>query len=101
MFTEGFCTICRLDRETIGQIPHTLKGLYHMVHEHETANAIMEMVMVMELHCHYGHIAPSVAYQLVKNGLVGRLRFDDMKDGGTFCKSCIYAKATHKLITKI
>ena len=93
-FAEGFCTIRGSDGETIGWIPHTLKGLYCVVHEHKTANATGETMTVMELHQHYGHIAPSIACQLVENGLVGGLKFDDLKDGGTFCESCIYAKAT-------
>ena len=49
-FAEGFCTIKGSDGETIGQIPHTSKGLYRVVHEHETANAATETVTVMELH---------------------------------------------------
>ena len=100
-FAEGFCMIRRSDGETIGQIPRTLKGLYRVVHEHETANATDETVTVMELHQRYGHIAPSVACWLVENGLVGGLKFDESKDGGTFCESCVYAKATHKPIAKI
>ena len=50
-FAEGFCTIKGSDGETIGRIPRTSKGLYHVVHEHETANAAAETVTVMELHC--------------------------------------------------
>ena len=100
-FAEGFCTIKGSDGKTIGRIPHTSKGLYCVVHEHETANAAAETVMVMELHHRYGHIAPSVARCLVENRLVSGLKFDDMKDGGTFCESCIYAKAMCKPITKI
>ena len=100
-FAEGFCTIKGSDGETIGRIPRTSKGLYHVVHEHETANAATEMVTVMELHRRYGHIAPSVARRLVENGLVSGLKFDDTKDGGTFCESCIYAKAMRKPIAKI
>ena len=71
------------------------------MHEHETANAAAETVMVMELHCRYRHIALSVAHCLVENRLVSRLKFDDTKDGGTFCESCVYVKATHKPIAKI
>ena len=100
-FAEGFCTIKGSDGETIGRIPCTSKGLYRVVHEHETANAATETVTVMELHCRYGHIPPSVARRLVENGLVSGLKFDNTKDGGTFCESCIYAKATHKPIAKI
>ena len=54
----------------------------------------------MELHCCFGHIAPSVAHQLADRGLVSGLIFDDSKDGGTFCKSCVYGKATRKPIAK-
>ena len=49
-FAEGFCTIKGSDSETIGQILRTSKGLYRVVHEHKTANAATETVMVMELH---------------------------------------------------
>ena len=49
-FAEGFCTIRGSDGETIGRIPHTSKGLYHVIHEHETANAMGETITVMELH---------------------------------------------------
>ena len=56
---------------------------------------------MMEWHRCYGHITPSVAHWLVEDGLVGRLKFDDLKDGGTFCESCVYAKAMCKLIMKI
>ena len=100
-FAEGFCTIRGSEGETIGRIPRTSKGLYHVVHEHETANAADETVTVMELHRRYGHIAPSVARRLVENGLVGGLKFDESKDGGTFCESCVYAKAMRKPIAKI
>ena len=54
----------------------------------------------MELHCRFGHIAPSAAHQLADQGLVSGLIFDDSKDGGTFCESCVYGKATHKPIVK-
>ena len=54
----------------------------------------------MDIFC-VTHIAPSVARHLVENGLVSGLKFDDTKDGGTFCESCIYAKATCKPIAKI
>ena len=100
-FAEGFCTIRGSDGETIGQIPHTLKGLYRVIHKHKTTNVADETMMVMELHRHYGHIAPSVAHRLVENRLVSGLKFDESKDGGTFCESCVYMKATRKPIMKI
>ena len=75
-----------------------LKRTYHVKHKHETANATRETMTIIELHQHYGHIAPSIAHHLVENGLVGRLKFDDTKDGDTFYESCIM---THKLIVKV
>ena len=54
----------------------------------------------MELHCRFGHIAPSVARQLADRGLVSGLIFNNSKDGGTFCELCVYGKATRKPITK-
>lgn len=82
-------------------MPCTSKELYYIVHENEATNVTGETMMAMELHCYYGHIALSIACWLVKNGLVSRLNFDDIKDRGIFCESCIYAKVTHKLIIKI
>lgn len=65
------------------------------------ASLLMEMVTVMELHHQYGHIAPFIACHLVENRLVSRLKFNESRDGGTFCKSCVYVKATCKPIVKI
>ena len=41
-----------------------------------------------------------MAQQLADWGLVSGLVFDDTKDDGTFCESCIYGKATCRLIVK-
>ena len=99
-FTEGFCTICGTDGETIGRIPRSTRGLYRVVWEHDTANTTSEHITVMELHRRFGHIAPSVACQLTTRGLVSGLIFDDSKDDSTFCESCVYGKATRKPIAK-
>ena len=94
-FAEGHCTIHGMDGETIGHIPCSSKGLYRVVHDNEsTHSAEDEQITVMELHHQMGHIAPSVARCLAENGLVSGLVFDDLKDKGTFCESCVYAKAT-------
>ena len=99
-FAEGFCTIRGTDGETIGCIPRSTRGLYRVVQEHDTANTALEHITVMELHCCFGHITPSVAHQLATRGLVSGLIFDDSKDDSTFCELCVYSKATHKPIAK-
>ena len=99
-FTEGFCTIHGTDGETIGRILHSTRGLYCVVQEHNTTNTASEHITVMELHCHFGHIALSVACQLATRGLVNGLIFDNSKDDGTFCELCVYSKATCKPIAK-
>ena len=99
-FAEGFCTIHGTDGETIGRILHSTRGLYRVVWEHDTANTASEHITVMELHHCFGHITPSVAHQLATRGLVSGLIFDDSKDDGTFCESCVYGKATCKPVAK-
>ena len=63
-FADGFCTIWGTDGETIGCIPRLTRGLYRVIWDHDTANAATERLTIMELHCHFGHISPSVARQL-------------------------------------
>ena len=48
-----------------------------------------------------GHIAPSVAHHLLEKGLISGLKFDESADEGTFCESCVYAKATRKPVAKV
>ena len=45
-------------------------------------------------------IHPSMAQQLADWGLVSGLIFNDTKDDGTFCESCIYGKVMCRLIVK-
>ena len=50
MFAEGHCTICGSDSETIGRIPCSSKGLYCVVHDHDSVHVVNERVTVIELH---------------------------------------------------
>jgi hypothetical protein len=61
----------------------------------------METVSRMELHRQMGHIAPSAAQRLAENGLVSGIKVDLSSGEPTFCKSCIYAKATQKPMKKV
>lgn len=47
-----------------------------------------------------GHIAPSTAQRLAENGLVTGIKVDLSSGEPTFCKSCVYAKATQKPVAK-
>jgi len=100
MFADGYCMIHGADGKTIRRIPQSTKGLYRVVHKGEHAAAAAEQFTVMEFHRWMGHIAPSVARRLAKQGLVSGLKIDTSKDKPTFCESCIYGKATRKPITK-
>ncbi|KAF8834457.1 hypothetical protein BDN67DRAFT_866007, partial [Paxillus ammoniavirescens] len=59
------------------------------------------MITVMELHHQMGHIAPSAIWRLAEKGLISGLKVNTSSVKLTFCEFCIYAKATHKPITKV
>ena len=101
-FGDGTCTICSPDDDGIGRVPKTHAGLYHVIHTgaDDGANAAVETVTIMELHCRMGHISPIFACHLAENGLVSGLKFDLLKDEPTFCEACVYVKATRKPVAK-
>ena len=101
-FGDGTCTICSPDDDVIGCIPKTHAGLYRVIHTGacDGANAAIETMMIMELHQRMGHISPIVAHRLAENRLMSGLKFDLSKDEPTFCKACVYTKATRKPIAK-
>jgi hypothetical protein len=76
----------------------TTRGLYCVMHE-EGAYAI-EVVSVMELHRHMGHIAPASTCRLVEDGLVTSLMLNpDSKE--EHCDTCIYTRATCQPVLKL
>ena len=101
-FGDGTCTICSPDNDVIGCVPKTHAGLYRVIHTgaDDGANAAVETVTIMELHCRMGHISPIFAHHLAENGLVSGLKFDLLKDEPTFCEACLYVKATRKPVAK-
>jgi hypothetical protein len=47
-----------------------------------------------------GAYIPKAAQKLVKNGFISGLRLESNPDAGLFCESCVYAKATRKIVPK-
>ena len=101
-FGDGTCTIRSPDDDAIGHVPKTHAGLYRVIHTgaDDGVNPAVETVTIMELHRRMGDISPIVAHCLAENGLMSGLNFDLLKDEPTFCKACIYVKATRKPIAK-
>ncbi|KIO08044.1 hypothetical protein M404DRAFT_78898, partial [Pisolithus tinctorius Marx 270] len=101
-FAEGTCTIRNPADDVVGRIPKSKAGLYRVIHDDDcdSINAAAETITVMELHRRMGHISPSVTRCLAEKGLVSGLKFDLSKDEPTFCKACVYAKATRKPVAK-
>ena len=85
--------------ERIGCIPCTQGCLYKIVHVLDSANAA-EPVLVMELHCHLGHIAVSSACKLVESSTVVGVEPDTGSQEGD-CDACVYACATHLPVPKV
>jgi hypothetical protein len=82
----------------VARIPWTTHRLYCVMHE-EGAYTV-EVVSIMELHRHMGHIAPASACRLIKDGLVTSLALDpDSKE--EHCNVCIYMHATHQPVPKL
>ena len=90
--TDGFGTIQGIDGKMIGHIQWSTKGLYHVVGDHDTANIAIEQLTIMELHSHFGHVAPSVAWQLTEWGLVSSLVFNNLTGEGTFANHVFMVK---------
>lgn len=59
-----------------------------------------ETLMVEQLHCRMGHIAPEATRRLVKEGLVEGIQLDETIEMGS-CDSCEHAKTTRKAIKKV
>jgi len=101
-FGDKICTIRDPTDDVVGHVPRSARGLYRVVHERDpdSMNSVMETITVMELHKRMGHISPSVARHLAESGLVSGIKVDLSSGEKVFCESCVYAKATRKLIAK-
>ena len=79
------------------------RGLYKVEHELniEEVNAVEESLTLDQLHCRFGHMSPIIAKKLIENKFVTGVRLGLTLSGDPFfCESCVYAKATQKIIPK-
>jgi hypothetical protein len=95
----GYLELTSLQGEHIGHIPWTQGCLYKVVHVLESTNTV-ESMLLMELHCHLGHIAPLSACKLVQNSAIIGIELDpDSQEAD--CDACIYARATRLPVPKV
>ena len=67
----------------------------------EEANAVDETLTLEQLHHRMGHISPVIAKRLIENNFVTGVKLESTSSGDPFfCKSCVYTKATWKIIPK-
>lgn len=97
--SDGHLEIQSRTGERLGRIARTARGLYRVSHEGEEGHAV-EVVSIMELHRHMGHIAPASIRKLVKGGLVIGLALDP-NSREEHCEACIFARATRKPVPKV
>jgi len=95
----GQLTIASPQGQLIGTIPCTSCQLYRIVHDPDSAHTI-ELLSIMELHCHLGHIAPASAHKLIESGAVTGVELDP-KSQETECDACIHTQSTRLPIPKV
>jgi len=87
-----------LSRELIANVAHNASCLYKYKHSLESTYAV-ELLSVMELHCHLGHISIASTCKLVENGAIKGIKLDpDAPE--TDCEACIFAHATRIPVPK-
>ena len=101
MFGGGKCVLRGPEGECVGQVPKNPKGLYRVEHEADSANAATEAITINQFHRRMGHISPLIAKKLIDNKLIMGVHLAETPSGDPFfCESCVYAKATRKLVAK-
>jgi hypothetical protein len=96
---SGHLDISSHARERLACIAQTTHGLYRVLHAREASYAV-EVVSVMELHRHMGHIAHARGCKLVVEGLVTRIALDP-NSWEEHCEACIYARTTRQPVPKL
>jgi hypothetical protein len=94
----GCLDLHSLDSTRIGRIQKSLRHLYRVAHSHDSAHAV-ELLTVMELHCHLGHISAASARRLVETGAVTGIELDP-NSSETNCETCLFARATRQPIKR-
>jgi hypothetical protein len=94
------CEICRGNGKLIGMIPKR-QALYRVIREVKKPSAHTvkpQEVIVMDLHCPMGHIAPCAAQELVTKNIVVGLSLVG-SDEPLECEACVKAKLVcHEVI---
>jgi len=98
LFNDSTCKIQNKNSKVIGQIPVSQNGLYKVEHDH-VGLVILEDNSILTLHHCLGHIPADTICALICYNVVTGLHLLDDK-WPIFCKSCEYAKAMHKCISK-
>ena len=102
MFKGSICSIYNTKDKVIGQI--LARNRFYQVDCEILSITTMagdtwEVLIIKELHCHLGHIAPEAAKKMVSSGTIEGIEVDLTSTLQT-CNSCEYAKATQKPIKK-
>ena len=97
--TEGYLEILDPDGQRLGKVMRTPRKLYRVNHASESANAV-EVLTLMELHRHLGHIATSSARKLVESGAITGVKLDSSSKESP-CDACIFLRATRHAIPKV
>ena len=85
----------------MGVIPKTAARVYKVEHK-EIASGVEERLSLGSFHQQIGHISPDTARKLVKDKMVTGVQLEYTLYGRPFfCASCVYAKATRKLVPKM
>jgi hypothetical protein len=95
----GHLNIITPHGQKIGQVTCTPCRLYHITHMPESANTI-ELLSIMELHCHLGHITTASAHKLVKSRAITGVKLDPTSKESD-CDVCTFACMTCLPISKV
>jgi len=95
---DGHLWLTSPSRELIVNIACNASHLYKYKHSLEYAHAV-ELLSVMELHHHLGHISIASTCKLIEIGAIKGIKLDpDMPESD--CEACIFAHATYIPVPK-
>ena len=100
-FGRGKCTIYAPSGDTAGVIPKAWSGLYHVVQKADSAQLVVEVILLDQFHCWMSHITPRTAWKLVEKGFVTGIKLEDSSGTPTFCEACVHAKATQRPVARV
>ena len=96
---DGYLEILDPDGQRLRQVMRTPCKLYHVNYVSESVNAV-EVLTLIELHRHLGHIATSSARKLVESGAITGVKLDSSSKESP-CNACIFSHTTRHAIPKV